>query len=105
MANYAPIALQVPDENGQELFSQSVPFELELDVREIMERAFVLSQTTTQPDPLIVTAQITSGGRTRADDARRRRRYRICQRMDGCPQRSSSHTQVIDSSGRLPLHS
>jgi uncharacterized protein DUF4430 len=57
MSNYAPITLQVLDEAGQELFSQSVPFELELDVRGVMERAFVLSQTPTHPDPLIYDLQ------------------------------------------------
>ena len=57
MANYAPITLRVLDETGQELFAQSVPFELELDVRGVMERAFVLSQTTPQPDPLIFELQ------------------------------------------------
>jgi hypothetical protein len=30
MSNYAPIKPQVLDESGQELFAQSVPFELEL---------------------------------------------------------------------------
>lgn len=57
MGSYAPITLQVLDENVQELFTQSVPFELELDVRGVMERAFVLSQTGAQPDPLIFDLQ------------------------------------------------
>ena len=57
MSNYAPITLQVLDEQGQELVKQSVPFESELDVREIMERAFVLSQTAATPDPFTYDLQ------------------------------------------------
>jgi len=57
MSDFAPITLQVLNENGQELFAQSVPFEPEIDVRGVMERAFVLSQTSTQPDPLIYALQ------------------------------------------------
>jgi len=34
------------------LFSQSVPFEWEMDVEDLMERAFVLGQTAASPDPL-----------------------------------------------------
>ena len=57
MGNYAPITLQVLDESGQEIFAQSVPFEPEIDVRGVMERAFVLSHTSAQPDPLIYAFQ------------------------------------------------
>jgi len=51
MADYLPFTLRIVDEQGQERFSQSVPFEAELAVRGIMERAFVLGQTTATPDP------------------------------------------------------
>jgi hypothetical protein len=57
MSNYAPITLQVLDEQGKELVKQSVPFESALDVREVMERAFVLSQTTATPDPFTYDLQ------------------------------------------------
>ena len=45
MSGYAPFTLCVLDEDGQELFTQTVPFEAELDVKGIMERAFILAQT------------------------------------------------------------
>ena len=51
MADYAPFTLRIVDDQGKELFSQSVPFEAELDVRGVMERAFILSQTAAAPDP------------------------------------------------------
>jgi hypothetical protein len=57
MADYSPSVLQVIDENGNQLFSQSVPYAWEIDVKQIMERAFILSQSDTNPDPLIYTLQ------------------------------------------------
>jgi len=57
MADYAPFTLQIVDEQGKQLFCQSVPFEAELDVRGIMERAFVLSQTAAAPDPFFYDLQ------------------------------------------------
>jgi hypothetical protein len=57
MADYAPFTLKIVDDQNKELFSQSVPFEAELDVRGIMERAFVLSQTPAVPDPFFYDLQ------------------------------------------------
>lgn len=57
MSDFAPITLRVIDENGNELFSQSVPYEWEIDVKQVMERAFVLSQTPRMPDPIVYTLQ------------------------------------------------
>jgi hypothetical protein len=57
MSSYAPVTLRVIDDKGQELFSQSVPFEWELDVKQIMERAFVLAQTTVMPDPFLYSVE------------------------------------------------
>ncbi len=57
MADYAPFTLRIVDDQGKELFSQSVPFEAELDVRGVMERAFVLSQTAAAPDPFFYDLQ------------------------------------------------
>jgi hypothetical protein len=57
MPDYAPFTLKIVDDQGQELFSLSVPFEAELDVRGVMERAFVLSQTTAAPDPFFYELQ------------------------------------------------
>jgi len=57
MTDYAPIMLRVQDENGSEIFSQIVPYEWEIDVKELMERAFILSQSPTIPDPFVYTLQ------------------------------------------------
>ena len=57
MATYAPITLRIVDELGTELFAQTVPFESELDVRAVMEKAFVLSQTSANPDPYLYELQ------------------------------------------------
>jgi hypothetical protein len=57
MADYQPFTLRIVDDQGKELFSQSVPFEAELDVRGIMERAFVISQTPAKPDPFYYDLQ------------------------------------------------
>jgi hypothetical protein len=57
MTDYMPFTLRIVDDQGQELFSLSVPFEAELDVRGIMERAFILSQTTASPDPFLYDLQ------------------------------------------------
>jgi hypothetical protein len=57
MADYMPFTLRIVDDQGQELFSQSVPFEAEIDVRGIMERAFVISQTEAAPDPFLFDLQ------------------------------------------------
>lgn len=57
MASYAPITLQIVDENGNQLFSDTVPYEWEMDVRQVMERAFILSQSAATPDPFIYTLQ------------------------------------------------
>ena len=57
MSSFAAITLRVVDEKGQELFKQLVPFEWELDVEQIMERAFVLAQTPATPDPLLYTVE------------------------------------------------
>jgi hypothetical protein len=57
MSDYAPILLRIVDDQGQELFRQTVPFEFELDVKEVMERAFVLAQTPAKPDPVVFEVQ------------------------------------------------
>lgn len=57
MTGFSPINLQIIDENGNQTFSQSVPYEWEMDVKQVMERAFVLSQSPATPDPLVYTLQ------------------------------------------------
>jgi hypothetical protein len=57
MPEYAPITLQIVDENGQRLIDLAVPFHLEMDVKQVMEAAFVLMQTATSPDPFLYVVE------------------------------------------------
>jgi hypothetical protein len=60
MSGFAPIKLIVIDgRNNQKipLFEHSVPFTFELNARQVMEQAFVLTQTTGKPDPLLFTVE------------------------------------------------
>jgi len=57
MPGYAPYTLRVIDEQGQEMFRETVPFEAELDVRGILERAFIIGQAPNRPDPLVYQLQ------------------------------------------------
>ena len=57
MPDYAPIALQIVDENAAKLIDLSVPFRLEIDVKEVMEAAFVLNQTAAAPDPFLYVVE------------------------------------------------
>jgi hypothetical protein len=57
MSGYPPFTLRIVDDNGNECYRASVPFEWELDVKQIMERAFALAQTTSTPDPFVYTME------------------------------------------------
>ena len=57
MSSYAPITMRVVDDQGRERFRALVPFEWELDVKGVMERAFVLAQAPSTPDPLVYTME------------------------------------------------
>jgi hypothetical protein len=57
MPAYAPFSLEILDQNTQQLFSQLVPFEFELSVTHIMERAFALAQTPQNADPFVFEVQ------------------------------------------------
>lgn len=57
MNNFEPITLKIVDETGNQIFQQSVPFEVEMDVRTVMERAFILQQSSSTPDPLVYQIQ------------------------------------------------
>jgi hypothetical protein len=58
MANYAPITLQIVDENGRKLIPDlSLPFSIGINVKQTMECAFVLSQTAAAPDPFLYTVE------------------------------------------------
>ena len=53
MAGFPPITVQAVDENGNTMLDASVPFSYEMDVRAVMERAFVLKQAADNHDPFI----------------------------------------------------
>lgn len=57
MPEFEPVTLQVIDENGQTIVDVAVPFSFEIDVIQIMEKAFVLSQTGQNPDPFLYTVE------------------------------------------------
>jgi hypothetical protein len=57
MSGFAPILLQVIDNHGSHLFEHSVPFTFEINARQVMEQAFVLTQTPGKPDPLLFTVE------------------------------------------------
>jgi Domain of unknown function (DUF4430) len=55
MSDYSPITLQIVDENASKLIDLPVPFRFEIDVKQVMEAAFVLTQTAAAPDPFLYT--------------------------------------------------
>lgn len=55
MAAFAPITLQVMDHNGNILFKSIVPYEFEITAHQVLERAFVIEQNSSLPDPFIFT--------------------------------------------------
>src|SRR5580700_1167597 len=57
MSDYAPITLQVVDETGKMLVNLTVPFSLGMDVKQIMEAAFVVAQTPAIADPFLYTVE------------------------------------------------
>src|ERR1700678_676191 len=58
MADYPPITLQMVDQNGNNLIPDvSVPFSFEIDVIQVMERAFVISQAADDHDPFLYTVE------------------------------------------------
>jgi hypothetical protein len=57
MSDFAPITLRAIDNNNTQLFQYSVPFQLKISAREVLEHAFILAQTSPNPDPFIYTLQ------------------------------------------------
>jgi hypothetical protein len=57
MPQYAPITIRAVDDQDHELFSYAVPFEFELSVKQVMERAFVIGQTAGTADPFMYTVE------------------------------------------------
>src|SRR5580700_11930267 len=58
MPNHAPIILQIIDETGQPIHKDlSVPFCIGMSVKQIMEHAFILAQTSNMPDPFLYTIE------------------------------------------------
>lgn len=50
---YAPITLRAVDAEGVKRFGATAPFEWKIDIKELMEWAFVLAQTAALPDALL----------------------------------------------------
>lgn len=57
MNGYAPITVQANDNNNNTLFQIAVPFEFEINARQLLERAFVNAQTPDNPDPFLYTIE------------------------------------------------
>jgi hypothetical protein len=57
MSDFAPITLRAVDNNNKKLFQYSVPFQLKISARQVLEHAFVLAQTLPNPDPFTYTIQ------------------------------------------------
>ncbi|MGB8354293.1 MAG: DUF4430 domain-containing protein [Chthoniobacteraceae bacterium] len=57
MADFAPISIKAVDQTGREIFNVSVPFTFEIDVKRLIESAFVLAQQPppANPDPFHYT--------------------------------------------------
>ena len=57
MNDYAPITVQANDNNNNVLFQITVPFEFEINARQLLERAFVISQEPDNTDPFLYTVE------------------------------------------------
>jgi hypothetical protein len=57
MKTLAGVTFKIQDERGKVIFTKDVPFEFEMNVIQLMERAFVLAQTVKTPDPFQYTLQ------------------------------------------------
>jgi hypothetical protein len=51
----APITIEAYDNNGQQLFSYEVAFDWEINVEQLLERAFAQQQSAATPDPFTYT--------------------------------------------------
>jgi hypothetical protein len=57
MPDYLPITLRAVDNEGQIRFEYSVPFDFGISVKQLLERAFVLAQTSAKADPFVYTIE------------------------------------------------
>lgn len=57
MSDFTPIKLLVVNNYGTPLFEHTVPFAFEINARQVLEQAFVLTQTAGNPDPLLFTVE------------------------------------------------
>jgi hypothetical protein len=57
MPNFSPLTLSAVDNQNNTLFQYSVPYQFEITARQALEYAFVLAQTSSQPDPFVFTLQ------------------------------------------------
>jgi hypothetical protein len=52
-----PITIEAYDSNGNKIFSYEVDFDWEINVEQILERAFVEQQSAEKPDPFTYTVE------------------------------------------------
>jgi Domain of unknown function (DUF4430) len=57
MSDFSPITVSAVDNQRNKLFEYSVPFRFEITARQVLECAFVLAQTSAQPDPFVFTLE------------------------------------------------
>jgi hypothetical protein len=57
MPDFDPVTLSIIANDGTTLIEQAVPFELKMSSRDVLERAFVILQTTASADPFFFTLQ------------------------------------------------
>jgi hypothetical protein len=57
MPAFDPVTLNIIDEAGTVLFSQSVPFTVGMTARQVLEQAFMITQTSAKPDPFIFSVR------------------------------------------------
>lgn len=57
MPEYPPITIRALDDKNQEVFAYTVPFQFELTVTQVMERAFVIGQAAGKADPFFYTLE------------------------------------------------
>jgi hypothetical protein len=57
MSDFSPITVSAVDNQNNQLFAYTVPFRFEMTAREALESAFMLAQTSAQPDPFVFTLE------------------------------------------------
>ena len=65
MPSYAPIDLSAVDDSGKVLFQYSIPFEFGLSAKQLLERAFVIAQTSSGADRFLYTVEFYGYGQSK----------------------------------------